>query len=83
VIIVTPYLVKPVDASQIKLPTDGYKAPTDADRWLLGTTIKGDSGAKRPGPTAAPQALSAAPAAPAANAAASVTPAASAPAGGK
>ena len=55
VIIVTPYLVKPVDASQIKLPTDGYKAPTDADRWLLGTTIKGDSGAKRPGPTAAPQ----------------------------
>jgi len=83
VIVVTPYLVKPVDASQIKLPTDGYKAPSDADRWLLGSTFKGDTGGKRPVPTAAPQALAAAPAAPAANAAASVTPAASAPAGGK
>ena len=73
VIVVTPYLVKPVDASQIKLPTDGYKAPSDADRWLLGTTFKGDSGSRRPGPTAAPQP----------NAAAAATPAASAPAGGK
>jgi len=72
VIIVTPYLVKPVDANQIKLPTDGYKAPSDADRWLLGTSFKGDSGARRPVPTAVPQA-SAAP----------VTPAASVPAGGK
>jgi pilus assembly protein CpaC len=73
VIVVTPYLVKPVDASQIKLPTDGYKAPNDADRWLLGTTFKGDTGARRPSPVAAPQA----------QAAASVTPAATAPAGGK
>jgi len=73
VIVVTPYLVKPVDASQIKLPTDGYKAPNDADRWLLGSTFKGDSGVRRPGPVAAPQAP----------AAASVTPAATAPAGGK
>ena len=71
VIVVTPYLVKPVDAAQIKLPTDGYKAPSDAERWLLGTTVKGDSNARRPVPTLAP-APSAAPAAP--------TPA---PAGGK
>ena len=73
VIVVTPYLVKPVDASQIKLPTDGFKAPGDADRWLIGSTMRGDSGARRPGPVTTPQA----------NAAATVTPAASAPAGGK
>jgi len=73
VIIVTPYLVKPVDANQIKLPTDGYKAPSDAERWLLGTNFKGDSGARRPVPTAVPQGGAAAP----------ISPAASAPAGGK
>jgi len=72
VIIVTPYLVKPVDAGQIKLPTDGFKAPSDAERWLLGTTFKGDSGARRPGPTAAPGA-----------AAPQAVPAANARAGGK
>lgn len=64
VIVVTPYLVKPVDAAQIKLPTDGFKAPTDAERWLLGTSVKGDSNARRPGPVMAP-APSATPAAPA------------------
>jgi pilus assembly protein CpaC len=64
VIIVTPYLVKPVDASQIKLPTDGYKAPGDADRWLLGTTYRGESGAKRPAPAAAPSASATSPAPP-------------------
>jgi pilus assembly protein CpaC len=81
VIVVTPYLVKPVDASQIKLPTDGYKAPSDADRWLLGTTFKGDTGARRPVPAAAPGASAAATQAQPINA--SATPAASAPAGGK
>jgi pilus assembly protein CpaC len=64
VIVVTPYLVKPVDAGQIKLPTDGFKAPSDAERWLLGTTFKGDTNARRPGPVVAP----AAPAAPAVSA---------------
>lgn len=82
VIVVTPYLVRPVDANQIKLPTDGYKAPSDADRWLLGTTFKGDSGARRPVPVAAPQGQAAVTTAPAANSA-SATPAASVPAGGK
>jgi len=60
VIVVTPYLVKPVDASAIRLPTDGIKAPSDIERWLLGTTVKGDSGARRPVPT--PAAPAAAPA---------------------
>jgi pilus assembly protein CpaC len=76
VIVVTPYLVKPVDAAQIKLPTDGLKAPSDAERWLLGSTFKGDSGARRPGPVAAPGVSATSPATPAASA----TPA---PAGGK
>jgi pilus assembly protein CpaC len=36
VIVVTPYLVKPVNSNQIMLPTDGYVPPNDIDRWLNG-----------------------------------------------
>jgi pilus assembly protein CpaC len=54
VIIVTPYLVKPVSAGQIALPTDGYKAPTDAQRYLMGQTFDGRTSEKRPKPTMAP-----------------------------
>ena len=55
VIVITPYLVKPVDnASQIVLPTDGYKAPTDLGRVLLGQLSGGTNGAERPVPTMAP-----------------------------
>ena len=61
VIIVTPYLVKPVSANQIALPTDGFKASTDAQRVLLGQTHSGDSGEKRPVPTEAPPATIVAP----------------------
>src|SRR3546814_135048 len=50
VIVVTPYLVKPVSASAIRLPTDGAKAPTDVERILLGKTFSGDSGATPPRP---------------------------------
>lgn len=50
VIIVTPYLVKPVSANQIALPTDGYKGATDAERILLGQSFSGKSGAERPKP---------------------------------
>jgi len=61
VIVVTPYLVKPVDSlSQIALPTDGYKQPTDLSRVFLGKLSAGDS-TPRPVPSMAP----AAPAAPA------------------
>jgi pilus assembly protein CpaC len=38
VIIVTPYLVKPVDDRQIALPTDGFEPPDDVDRVLHGRT---------------------------------------------
>ena len=53
VIIITPYLVKPVNANDIVLPTDGYKAPTDLDRILLGQLGNGTTGGDRPKPTMA------------------------------
>jgi pilus assembly protein CpaC len=53
-IIVTPYLVKPVDANSIALPTDGFRTPTDLQNFLLGQDFSGKSGAKRPVPTMAP-----------------------------
>ncbi|RHW17342.1 BON domain-containing protein [Sphingomonas gilva] len=56
VIVITPYLVKPVNAGDIKLPTDGFKAPTDLERVLLGQTGGGKSGEERPKPTTAPSA---------------------------
>lgn len=54
VIIVTPYLVKPVSANQIALPTDGFQSATDAERYLLGKLQSGKTGAERPKPTTAP-----------------------------
>ena len=53
-IIVTPYLVKPVDANSIALPTDGLRTPTDLKNFLLGQDFSGRSGEKRPVPTLAP-----------------------------
>lgn len=54
VIIITPYLVKPVNApSDIALPTDSTRSPNDAERVLLGRMGAGD-GAPRPVPTMAP-----------------------------
>ncbi len=56
VIVITPYLVKPVNASEIKLPTDGYVTPSDAERVFLGQLTNGQSGAQRPMPRMAPPA---------------------------
>lgn len=61
VIVVTPYLVKPVSANQIALPTDGFKAATDVQRVLLGQTHSSASGDKRPAPSEAPPATIIAP----------------------
>ena len=47
VIIVTPYLVRPV-SHQLALPTDGYRAPTDPQINLEGQTFAGTSGAREP-----------------------------------
>ena len=54
VIVVTPYLVKPVSADQIRLPTDGYRAPTDFQRVFGGQDFDGKSGAKPPAAKVAP-----------------------------
>jgi pilus assembly protein CpaC len=43
VIIVTPYLVRPV-SNQLAMPTDGYRAPTDVQRVFEGQTFIGKSG---------------------------------------
>jgi pilus assembly protein CpaC len=52
VIVVTPYLVKPVNASQIALPTDGFRSATTAERTFLGTS-EYNKPVPRPGPTMA------------------------------
>ena len=52
-IVITPYLVKPVNANEVVLPTDGYQAPTDLGRVFLGKLGGGVSGADRPKPTMA------------------------------
>lgn len=59
VIVVTPYLVNPVDARDIKLPTDGYNAPNELQRLLGNQDSDSKSGVQRPGPTAAPEARTA------------------------
>jgi pilus assembly protein CpaC len=53
-IIVTPYLVRPVNASQIAMPTDGYHDNGTAEKVFLGTQDRGHDGERRPGPTVAP-----------------------------
>lgn len=56
VIVITPYLVKPVDANDIKLPTDGFQAPNEAQRVFGNMENDGKSGSDRPKPTSAPEA---------------------------
>lgn len=51
VIVITPYLVRPVSADQIVLPTDGYQNPTDVQRFLLNGIADGTTGEGRPMPT--------------------------------
>ena len=53
VIIVTPYLVKPV-STQLATPADGYRAPTDSQFNVEGQTYTGRSGRPAVVPSAAP-----------------------------
>jgi pilus assembly protein CpaC len=53
VIIVTPYLVRPV-SGQLAAPTQGYRAPTDVESFYEGQTFKGVSGPARPAPAPGP-----------------------------
>ena len=52
VIVVTPYLVRPVDANDIVLPTDGFRKPTEFQRLLGFQQSDGVSGEDRPKPRA-------------------------------
>src|SRR3546814_241306 len=47
VIVVTPYLVKPVNAQSIRLPTDGFRNATEAQGLLMQQESDGVSGARR------------------------------------
>jgi pilus assembly protein CpaC len=51
VIVVTPYLVKPIDGNRIALPTDGYQSPNIGQALLGFYDNDGVSGGSRPGPT--------------------------------
>lgn len=53
-IIVTPYLVKPVSEGEIKLPTDGMHTPNDLERVLLGKVSSNKGDQTRPMATVAP-----------------------------
>ena len=61
VIVVTPYLVKPVNANDIKLPTDGFQTPDDLQRLINHQDSDGISGGDRPKPSVAPPAGSGGP----------------------
>lgn len=50
VIVVTPYLVEPVSANDIKLPTDAFRDADDLQRLLLNQTSDGVTGGDRPKP---------------------------------
>ncbi|MGB7373749.1 type II and III secretion system protein family protein [Pontixanthobacter sp.] len=52
VIVVTPYLVKPVNDSDIVLPTDGFRAATELQSLIGYRGSDGVSGGTRQGPTA-------------------------------
>ena len=53
VIIVTPYLVRPV-SGQLAMPVSGYRAPTDVELNLEGQTFKGIKGPRAAVPVATP-----------------------------
>ncbi|OCC25653.1 secretion system protein [Croceicoccus estronivorus] len=55
VIVVTPFLVNPVDDKDIKLPTDGFHAPTAFEQFMGNMEAKGRSNETRPMPTADPE----------------------------
>jgi pilus assembly protein CpaC len=53
VIVVTPYLVRPV-SNQLALPTDGFRAPASGDMVLEGQSYRGVSGPAATAPAPAP-----------------------------
>jgi len=53
VIVVTPYLVKPVNDSEIRLPTDGLSATSAAQQFFFAQEVDGQAMPERPMPQAA------------------------------
>jgi pilus assembly protein CpaC len=53
VIIVTPYIVRPVSTPMLASPTDGLRPPSDADRVFLGRTTGVSAGRPSNGPVGA------------------------------
>lgn len=56
VIVVTPYLVNPINANDVKLPTDGYQTANEIQKLLGNKISDGKSGLDRPKPESAPEA---------------------------
>ncbi|WP_176595109.1 MULTISPECIES: type II and III secretion system protein family protein [Sphingobium] len=54
VIVVTPYLVKPINASDVRLPTDGFRNANEGQGLFLQQMHDGVSGARSPMPSRAP-----------------------------
>jgi pilus assembly protein CpaC len=54
VIVITPYLVNPVNGDEIALPTDGYRQSNDSQSLLLDQREDGRTGEQRPGPVKLP-----------------------------
>jgi pilus assembly protein CpaC len=54
VIVVTPYLVKPVNASDIRLPTDAFRTANEAQGLFLQQGSDGISGGRAPAPSRGP-----------------------------
>lgn len=65
VVIVTPYLVRPV-SGQMATPVDGYRVPDDGARDFMGQTYQGVSGSTQPTALSAPATVAPANAGPAA-----------------
>lgn len=65
VIVVTPYLVQPVDANQIHLPTDGFKSATALQQLLGHAETDNPKSKVSPKPTEKPATQSSVPPAPA------------------
>lgn len=51
VIIVTPYLVRPVSTDALAMPTDGFQIPDDYDRVMRGDTRRQEKTTPPPAPT--------------------------------
>jgi pilus assembly protein CpaC len=58
VIVVTPYLVNPVNANDIKLPTDGFNTANEIQQLLGNKISDGKTGGDRPKPQLAPDRVS-------------------------